>query len=473
MAKTNLWHRRRSYLLGTAMALGVATMAGSAGAMSLQDAVDIVINTNPNVAVTIKDRRAIDYELRQARALYYPQIDARLDGGVDWAENSSTDSRQPNIHQGSHDNGFWNWDRWDMQGTLQQRIFDGFETDSEVERQKQRQISAAHRIQDEGQVNGLDAVSAYLDVLRHRERVANAESNVTAHEETLALVQTRAELGGGNVADVRQTEARLATARTALTQVQGDLRDAVATFQRVIGVAPDSLETVQLDNSMIPQTEDESVAKALENNPKVSLAKADVKVARAEIDLNAAPLYPSLNFETIASVNNHNNGREERTHSATFLLVGRYNLYRGGADMARVREFKWRKAEASEQLRVNERQVAEDVRLSWSARETQRQAVATLSDQVAANQSTRDVYAQQFDIGQRSLLDLLDATNELFLSKDDLITANYEELFAEFRILASQGDLVQSLGVSFPLEATPGEVDYDDIVPAEEETASQ
>ena len=442
--------------------------------MSLQDAVNLVINTNPEVAVTIKDRRAIDYELRQARALYYPQIDVRLDGGVDFAENSSTDQAQPQIHQHNHNNGFWNMDRWDAQATLQQRIFDGWETDSEVERQKQRQISAAYRIQDQGQVTALDAVSAYLDVSRHRERVANAEANVAAHQDTLALVQTRAELGGGNVADVRQTEARLATAQTSLTEVQGDLRDATATFQRIIGVAPDTLEPATLDPSMIPEAEDVSVSKALEANPKVSLAKADVKVARAEIDLNAAPLYPSLSFETIANVNNHNNGREERTHSATFLLVGRYNLYRGGADMARVREFKWRKAEASEQLRVNEREVAEDVRLSWSARETQRQAVATLNDQVAANQSTRDVYAQQFDIGQRSLLDLLDATNELFLSKDQLITATYEELFANYRILASQGDLVQAVGVGFPLEATPGEVDYDDIVPEEEEeTASQ
>ena len=88
-------------------------------------------------------------------------------------------------------------------------------------------------------------------------------------------------------------------------------------------------------------------------------------------------------------------------------------------------------------------------------------------DQVEANQNTRDVYAQQFDIGQRSLLDLLDATNELFLSKNDLITANYEELFANYRILASQGELVQSLGVAFPTEATPGEAEFETKVPGE------
>ncbi len=427
--------------------------------MSLKDAVGLVIATNPEVGVTVKDRRAIDYELRQARALYYPQIDVRLDAGAVYGENETTDLE-------GDDDGRWE-DQRDAQVTLQQRIFDGFETDSEVERQKQRIASAGYRVQDQGQVSALDATQVYLDVLRHTERVANAEENVRAHEETLGLVQRRAELGGGNVADVRQAEARLATARTALTEIQGDLRAARATFQRVIGVEPQDLEAVTLNDSMVAATEEESIARALQSNPKVLLAQADVRVSDAEIDKEAAPLYPRLDLEVIGNNNRHNQSIEETTYNATFLLVARYNLYRGGADLARVREFKWRKAEAQEQLRVREREVAEDVRLSWNERDTQRNSVATLTDQVEANQNTRDVYAQQFDIGQRSLLDLLDATNELFLSKNDLITAQYEETFANYRILASQGELVQSFEVAFPTEATPGEAEFETKAPGE------
>jgi adhesin transport system outer membrane protein len=454
-------------LLGTALLTGVAAFAGSASAMSLKDAVGLVISTNPDVGVTAKDRRAIDYELRQARALYYPQIDVRLDAGINFSENQTVDQGDDALNQGPHDHGRWLYGQRDAQVTLQQRIFDGFETDSEVERQKQRIASAGNRVQDQGQVSALDATQVFLDVQRHTERVANAEDNVKAHEETLRLVQRRAELGGGNVADVRQAEARLATARTNLNEIQGDLRDARATFQRVIGVEPDKLEAVTLDSSMIAPTEEESVQRGLTTNPKILLAQADVRVADAEIDKEAAPLYPRLDLEVIGNNNRHNNGREETTYNATFLLVARYNLYRGGADLARVREFKWRKAESQEQLRVREREVAEDVRLSWSARQTQIDSISSLNDQVEANQNTRDVYAQQFDIGQRSLLDLLDATNELFLSKNDLITAKYEELFANYRILASQGQLVQSLGVNFPTEATPGEADFETKVPGE------
>lgn len=459
--------RRSTLLLGTALLTGVAGFAGSSSAMSLQEAVGLVIATNPEVGVTVKDRRAIDYELRQARALYYPQIDIRLDAGIEFSENDTTDHGNATTNQGEHDHGRWLYGRRDAQVTLQQRIFDGFETDSEVERQKQRIASAGHRVQDQGQVSALDATQVFLDVLRHTERVANAEDNVRAHEETLRLVQRRAELGGGNVADVRQAEARLATARTNLNEIQGDLRDARASFQRVVGVEAQDLEPVSLDPAMIAPSEEESVARGLTANPKVLLAQADVRVSEAEIDKEAAPLYPRLDLEIIGNNNRHNNGLENTTYNATFLLVARYNLYRGGADLARVREFKWRKAEAQEQLRVREREVAEDVRLSWSARDTQRNRIQSLTDQVEANQNTRDVYAQQFDIGQRSLLDLLDATNELFLSKNDLITATYEELFANYRILASQGELVQALGVAFPTEATPGEAEFQTVAPGE------
>ena len=460
--------RRATLLLSTATVVGLTGLSAGASALTLQEAVGLVISTNPEVGVTVKDRRAIDFELRQARALYYPQIDVRLDAGINFSESETTDVANDRTNQGVHDHGRWLYGQRDAQVTLQQRIFDGFETDSEVERQKSRIESAGHRIQDQGQVSALDATQSYLDVMRHTERVTNAEANVAAHEDTLGLVQRRAELGGGNVADVRQAEARLATARTNLEEIQGDLRDARAVFQRVVGVEPQDLEPVVLDGAMIAATEEESVARALQTNPKILLAQADVDVAGHEIDKEAAPLYPRLDLEVIGNNNRHNNGKEDTTYSATFLLVARYNLYRGGADLARVREFKWRKAEAQERLRVEERGVAEDVRLSWSARDTQRNSVATLQDQVEANQNTRDVYAQQFDIGQRSLLDLLDATNELFLSKNDLITAQYEELFANYRILASQGELVQAMGVAFPKEATPGEVDdFETVAPGD------
>ena len=147
-------------------------------------------------------------------------------------------------------------------------------------------------------------------------------------------------------------------------------------------------------------------------------------------------------------------GKTDTEHDATALLVMRWNLYRGGADSARIREFKHRLAEATDVLRINERNVSEDARVSWNAIEVSRQNVQILAQNVEANQRTRDVYSQQFDIGQRGLLDLLDADNELYLSRDNLITARYAEVFATYRLLATMGALVDSVGAPKPEAAT-------------------
>jgi adhesin transport system outer membrane protein len=454
-------HRRRpALLLSAAIGLGLSAMgmSSAAQAMSLKDAIQLVLTTNPDVGVVAKDRRAIDQELRQAWGLYFPQIDVKLDAGPEWTESGSVDHPPTYLKQGPHDNGRW-LVREDAQVTLQQRLFDGFEAAAEVQRQKARQNSAAERVQDQAEVSALDAVEQYIAVLRDQARLKNADENIKKHEDTLALVQKRAQLGGGNVADVSQAQARLQTAHSTYTDIQGQLRETQTKFLQIVGVPASDLEDVTgSDFSRVPENVDLSVQKGLENTPKVRLAKHDVERAEAEVREQTASMYPHLNFEAVGSLNRFNSGLEEVDHNAQFLLVLRYNLYRGGADLARIKEFKERRSEALEQLRVREREVEQDVRSSWAARQTQQERIDLLHKQVQANQDTYSGYVQQFDIGQRGLLDVLDAANELFISNDQLIQAQDEELFATFRILASQGQLVESAGLTYPVEGTVGAI---------------
>jgi adhesin transport system outer membrane protein len=439
----------------------VALMPHTASAMSLKDAVSLVIQTNPDINGVQRDRRATDYELRQARGKYYPQIDIHGGAGPEWTESSSVDEGDPVLSQSPHDNGIGMF-RADADITLQEIIFNGFNREEEVERSKARVASAANIVQDRSQINSLGAVQFYLEVLRNQARVDNAEANVKAHEDTLALVQKRADLGGGNIADVRQTEARLATARTTLKGIQGELRDSQTNFQRTVGQAPADLEPVSFTyDSLVPEDVDKSVAHALEISPKVQGAKYDVLAAEHLLGEQESSMYPTIALNATAAVNHHDNGIEQTGHSANALIVVDWNLYNGGADLARIREFKWRKQSAIDAVRNQERVVAKDVRDSWSERQTQREEVETLTEQYDKNVETQKLYEQQFDIGQRSLLDLLNSRNEVFNSQDQLIRAQSDEVFASFKILAAQGELVQALGVALPKEATPKEVDYD------------
>jgi adhesin transport system outer membrane protein len=436
----------KGLLLRSVALAGLAAVSlgsGAAGAMSLKEAVELAITTNPDVGSVANDRRAIDEELRQGRALYLPQIDVRGATGPEYSDNATTQAENRDHRT------LW---RKEASATLSQLLFDGFFADSEVEKQIARVESAAHRVNEASEFTGLDAVEAFLEVLRHRARVDIAEGNVKVHRQRLDQVRTRAEAGGGNIADVRQAEARLSNAESSLNQVRGDLRDAEALFIRVVGQAPDTLDDPTVPVEAIPADVETAVAMAIENSPTVQFARADVKAAEADVKQQNASLYPDIRLELGGSANDDIDGRDGDEYDATALVVLRYNLYRGGADVARIREFKYRQAEALDILRKNERKVAEDTRVSWNAMEVSRNNVEILRREVEANERTRDVYKQQFEIGQRGLLDLLDADNELFLARDSLVTAEFTEMFANYRLLASQGSLQKALGLT-PIEA--------------------
>jgi adhesin transport system outer membrane protein len=135
------------------------------------------------------------------------------------------------------------------------------------------------------------------------------------------------------------------------------------------------------------------------------------------------------------------------------MVVANWNLYRGGNTLALNEEFVERLAEAHEVLGQARRAAEEDARLSWAALKTARERKLALNAQVVANERVRDAYIQQFNIGQRSLLDVLDAENELFVSRGDLLTAEFVEIFAGYRLMATAGTLLDNLAVSRPAEA--------------------
>lgn len=438
---------RRTILLAAVAATALVALGTSeVRAITLEEAAQLAVSTNPRLGVVTNDRRAVNMELRQGEALYYPQVDLRLDAGPEYAENSTTDSD-------GHDDGRVRG-RSDATLTISQLIFDGHFADSEVARQTSRVESAAHRVNETSQVVSLDVVEAYIEVLRNRERVAIAEENVAVHRDTLSDVTLRTEQGGGNVADTTQAQARLDQAESALTQIRGDLNAAEYVFFHQVGQAPDSLTVPTVPQDLLPTSIEDAVAQSIANSPTIAFARSDVETAAHDVEQQQASYWPDVRLEVTGDVSANADGTSTTDHTASALIVARWNLYRGGADTARVHEFKHRLSESTDVLLSSERQVAEDAKVAWNAIQTARENVVILARSVEANRDTRDVYRQQFDIGQRGLLDLLDSDNELFLSRDSLVTATYAEMFASYRLLATMGRLTDALGVTVPQEAS-------------------
>jgi adhesin transport system outer membrane protein len=202
----------------------------------------------------------------------------------------------------------------------------------------------------------------------------------------------------------------------------------------------------------LPESPEAAAGLASVDSPTVKIANADIEVAKAELQGSRAGYYPSLDLELGTSANDNIDGLKGSAIDAQALLVLRYNLFRGGGDIARERESFQRISEARESLRRAQRTSEEQARVGYNALVTAQARLEALRARVTAQRETRDTYAQQFDLGQRSLLDLLDAENELFAARSELTTAEYTEMFAVYRVLAVIGGLLTTLDIDAPKE---------------------
>jgi adhesin transport system outer membrane protein len=417
--------------------------AAAVHATSLEESVATTLESNPEIGIVGANRQAIDQELRQARAQYFPSLDARAAGGPEYTNSPATRNRD----------GSETLLRLESQLTLSQMLFDGFSTQNEVDRQLARIDSASHRVRETAEFVGLDAIEAHLDILRNQSLVALAVQNIEDHQRISDQVGRLEREGAGSIADVTQADARLAAAQSALASARGSLRDAEAAYRAVVGTLPAELEEPVVPVVAVPESAEAAAAKASAENPTVRIADADIEVAKAELEGSRSGYYPRLDLELGAGANRNLDGIEGSDIDAQALLVMRYNLFRGGADVARERESFFRLSEAREELARVRRQAVEDALVSYSALLTARDRVLALRDQAEATRATRNAYAQQFDLGQRSLLDLLDAENELFVARSNLVTSEYTEMFAVYRVLAVIGDLLMALDIDAPKES--------------------
>jgi outer membrane protein, adhesin transport system len=442
------WSRSKSLNKFKAVLLGSALtfpLAVSANAMTLQEAVQQAIATNPDIGVVASNREAVDQELRQARGLYLPQVDVAAGIGLE-SFNDSTSRASGGDYEDTV--------RRESSITLQQRLFDGFEAGATVEREMARVESAANRVLENSSVLALDAIGAYLEVLRQRDLVRLAEDNVGYHGQVLGAQRQRLEGGGGSEADVDQTEGRASRARNTLVTTLQDLRVAEAIFTRIIGSFPgNDLSYPEFPAGSLPGALDDAVSLAVRNNNTTKIFEADVRTAEAEIELSEVPMYPAITLEAQSEYNDGTSALDTYEFNNQVMVRVRWNIFRGGIDRAARQEALFRLSESKNRRYASVLESQQEMRRSWFELEAARDSIDALEDARDFNRSTLGAYEQQFEVAQRTLLDVLDAENELFVAEGQLITAQTNEQLASYRILAVGGQLLETLGVSAPEQA--------------------
>ncbi len=423
------------------IAVGLALGAPAYG-QSLKEAVEQTLQTNPDILMDASKRLSTDEALKGARGGYLPKVDLGMGTGRERSNNASTLGSDRTLT------------RREASLTLTQMLFDGFGVSSEVNRNRARVESAAHKVAGTSEQIGLQAIEAYLEVLRQHELVELTRHNLTAHERTLNQIKVRAESGVGRKADFEQIQARFGLAKANFTAAEANLRDAETNFLRVVGASPADLSKPNgPERNVLPKSMDEAVQMAFDNNPTLKSANADVEAADAQNNAAKSFMYPRFDLELGATQNEDTDGVLGGNDEQYAMLRMRYNLFKGGSDNARVNETAQLANEAHEIMRRTQQQLEQSTRLSWNAKVSASERLPSLKQHADSSLATRDAYTKQFSIGQRTLLDMLDSENEYFTAGSNYVNGQYVELFANYRILTDMGQLLSALGVASREEA--------------------
>jgi adhesin transport system outer membrane protein len=331
-------------------------------------------------------------------------------------------------------------------------LFDGFATSSEVDRQKARAMSSDKRLVDVAESFALQAAKAYVEVHRREQLMQLTKETLFNHVKIYDQIKRRSESGLGALAAIQQAEGRLALAEVNTLSAENNMLDAKATYVRVLGSEiPEHLSyPVEADAAHEPATLQEAYEVATKNHPTLLLAEADTMAAHAQYNAAKRNYYPRLDLEIDRTWNNDIDGVDAINEDLTAMLRMRYNLYNGGADKARVRQTQHQISEAQSIQSKAHREVIQSIELSWNAHTILSKQIPYLEQHVEASQETRDSYQKQFNIGQRSLLDLLDTENEVFSSRIDLVNAYHDHLVAHYRLMNGMGLLLDALKLKVP-----------------------
>ena len=403
-----------------------------ASATTLKEVVSGVLDTNPVIKERLHNYRATRADLRGAEAGYYPTLDLETGIGVDYQGEFTGDPNE-------------NYDIFRHALILRQNIFKGFSTHERVNYQVMRSLAAAYSYLEKANDVTLQTIKVYIELMKNRDLLENARTHVRHIQKLKAKVDKSYKAGLTKMSEVSKVHASLALAKSNMLVARNRLANSLYNFRRVTGqtVRLKELSPVRF-NLPLPKDQEKATMFALQYNPSLRVGKYNIKGAEALYRESKSKFYPSLDLEVSATYTDEINSDPVKPYpdaenGIKAMLMVRYNLFNGGADeAARVNKM----SKVSQEMEVvNDlrRQVMEGMDLSWSTYELSRDQIPVLKRYRNQSRETLKLYWKEYNLGERSLLDLLATENDLKRANDELIQARYNMLLAKYRIVDAMG----------------------------------
>lgn len=408
--------------------------AQTAQPFTLKDAAQAAVLKNPEVQARWHRFREAAEEIGVAQGGFLPKVDLSAAAGHQRTEQK---------HVGTDASYSGN----ESTLSLNQMLFDGFATSNEVKRLGKAKLVRYFELLDASENIALEAGRAYLDVVRFRLQVILAEENYIQHQAAYEQLRQRAESGVGKRVDVDQASSRLALADVNLTTAYANLHDVTARYVRIVGEQPTKEMFIpeQL-SAALPGTIDATLSEALKHNPALRASVENIEAAQYDLDARRSAFMPKLNL--IARRDDFSDYQDggSRNDSRVELRLN-FNLFNGGSDTARHRQYRERKDIALDEREKACRDMRQAVSIAFNETLRLTDQMSYIATQVTLVEKTRAAYRDQFNIGQRTLLDLLNTQNEYFDARRSQVNADADLAIAYLRSYAGMGRLLETLGL--------------------------
>jgi len=414
-----------------------STSALAQAADPLRNAAQKAITGNPEVGARVNALRGATNAVDVARGAYLPRVDVE----------ASIGQTRDRITTRNPENGTLS--RNGVALSLRQTIWDGLATMNDVKRAGHEKLVRHFELQDVTELTALEAVRATYDVARYRQLVQLAEDNYVQHKYAHSQIQSRVRAGVGRGVDLEQATARLALAESNLATELANLHDVTARYQRVVGEAPPANLRLPAPLSQgMPGSAADAVNGSIVRSPAVSASIESLRAVRAVAAAREAAFQPKVEARVRSGSGRNFDGVPDQKRDTSAEIVLEWNLFNGGADRARVRQQADLVNQAADLRDKACRDARQTAAIAFNDTRKLAEQLVYLDRNVLAIEKARDAYRQQFDIGQRSLLDLLNAENELYTARRSYANAEHDLGIAYARTHAAMQQLIERLGIA-------------------------
>ena len=422
---------RRGLALFVSLAgLALAGQAPAASAESLTAALSSAYRNNPEIAAQRANLRATDEGVAKAKSGWRPKVIANGSATVGTSKKTPTPGRA------------LDYDSENISITLSQPVFDGFKTKFGVKAAKAQVKAGQQNLLAVEQKVLLDAATAYMNVVRDREILRLRARNIKVLQEQLQSTKARFKVGEITRTDVSQARAALAKARADHAQAKAQLAASRAAYEKVVGHVPGRLRFPR-HCPKVPRSLSSALARAGRINPSILAAAYNEKAARHNIEAVYGDLLPSvaLQAQLSASRNKTEGLPVSKTRDARITASVTIPLYQGGFVHASVREARHKAEAARLSVMVARRAVRQQVVSAWNSLQAARRVISAAQAGVAAAKLALDGVQQEYKVGSRTTLDVLNARQTLLDTRVSLISARAAEMTAAYSLLAAIGEL--------------------------------